>query len=108
MTEIWVKNSAPFVCYTLNFGDAGDDNVGGGEMGANLFNTTQELDCEFQQHSFNVGGGDCGPLALTRQKATHTRGVDGRATVQQATLVSIGNRCPNTFHLHSHTGRKKG
>lgn len=31
---------------------------------------------------------------------------DGRATVQQDTLVSIGNRCHNTFHLHLHTGRK--
>lgn len=25
---------------------------------------------------------------------------DGRATVQRDTLVSIGNRCRNTFHLH--------
>lgn len=32
---------------------------------------------------------------------------DGRATVQQDTLVSIGNRCHNTFHLHLHTGREK-
>lgn len=32
---------------------------------------------------------------------------DGRATVQQDTLVSIGNRCHTTFHLHLHTGREK-
>lgn len=32
---------------------------------------------------------------------------DGRATVQQDTLVSIGNRCHNTFHLHLHTGREQ-
>lgn len=32
---------------------------------------------------------------------------DGRAPVQQDTLVSIGNRCHTTFHLHLHTGQEQ-
>lgn len=67
--------------------------------------TTRELDCVFQQHSLTKGRGrgrvPCPPLE------SYTCMHDGRATVQQDTLVSIGNRCHTTFHLHLHTGREK-
>lgn len=97
------KIGPPF-CYTLNFGDAGDDKVEEGKRGQKW--TTQELDCEFQQHSLTrERGEETGSPALP-QKATHNMG-DGRATVHRDTLVSIGNRCHNTFHLHLHTGREK-
>lgn len=37
---------APPLCYTLNFGDAGDDDAVEGK-GGQIKSTTQELDCEF-------------------------------------------------------------
>lgn len=60
---------------------------GRGEKGAKL--TTQELDCDFQQHSltWGEGGGDASP-ALPPQSYTYMG--DVRATVQQDTPVSTG------------------
>lgn len=60
-------------------------------MGATL--TTQELDCELQQHSSNLG---VVGQPLPPESYTHMGNGD---RVQLDTLVSIGNRCHNTFHL---------
>lgn len=54
-------------------------------------------------------GGDGSPLPFPRPPhllpESYIYTGDGRATVQQDTLVSIGNRCHDTFHLRLHTGR---
>lgn len=72
------KITPPF-CYTLNFGDAGDDKVVEGKGGKKKKSTTQELDCEFQQHSLTKGRGreeETDPLPFPR-KATHTWVMEG-------------------------------
>lgn len=75
MTEKWVTEAPP-LCYTLNFGDAGDDEVVEGKRGQKKQkkNKTWGLDCEFQQHSLTEGKvrGDGSPASLHPRKATHT------------------------------------
>lgn len=57
-------------------------------------------------HLLRGGGRGNGSPCPPPEKLHRNMG-DGRATVQQDTLVSIGNRCRNTFHLHLHTGREE-
>ena len=79
MTKKWVTEAPP-LCYTLNFGDAGDDAVVEGKRGQkNKQKKTWELDCEFQ-HSLTEGKvrGDRSPASLHPRKATHTWVMGGR------------------------------
>lgn len=69
----------------MNFGNAVDKVICGKE--AKL--TTQELYCDFQQHSLTRGsGGGNGSPAFTPESYTYKD--DGGATVQQDTLVPTG------------------
>lgn len=93
----------PPLCYTSNFGDAGDEKVEGkrgqkNQQHGNLIVNFNNI------HKLRGGGRRRIPCPPPK---SYTYMGDGRATVQQDTLVSIGSRCHNTFHLHLHTGREK-
>ena len=107
MTEKWVTEAPP-LCYTLNFGDAGDDAVVEGKRGQKNKQKKNMGTWLWISTFIDWGKGERRQVpSFPPPPESYTYMGDGRATVQQDTLVSIGNRCHNTFHLHLHTGREQ-